>query len=280
MGVEQRGEAAPALVAVGGGTDAEHEEPVEAAAGRSIEWDAQRHAALDGAVEVHEPLRGRAEWRRRVARRGVARIGAERGGVRDQPPEHGELPGAAAVAERDPAVGEHVRTGRAGPRPGAPGRCGRGCSGGDPGRPRRAEAVDQRTPGFEGRGGGHAARLLAVQVRLSPCELLAGQPRLVRVDVQRVRIHAHEQVAAVEARLQSHRQQRERQVGGEQRDQVVGAVAGDELAAKTLHVRRRRACDPGKRGGDQRVPLLPGGRHLGALGDEIGGQRAGQRLDR
>ena len=280
MGVEQRGEAPRALGAVGGGVHAEHEQPVEAAAGRRAEWDAQRHAAVDGAVEVHEPLRGRAERRCRVARRGVVGIRAERQRVRDRAPEHGELARAAAVAERDPAVGQHVRPRRPRPGPGALGRRRRGRGAGDPRRPRRPEAVHERAPGLEGRGGRHAARLLAVEVRLPPSELLGGQLRLVRVDVQRVGINAHEQVAAVEAGLQPHRQQRQRHVGSEQRDEVVGAVAGDERAAQTLDCSGRRARDPRERRGDQRVPPLPGGGHLRALRSDAGAQRAGQRLDR
>ena len=110
-----------------------------------------------------------------------------------------------------------------------------------------------------------------------------------------VGIDPHEQVAGVEAGLEPHRQQREREVGGDQSREVVRVLARDQLGAQALELcggrgglrRRRGGGDLRRRGRDralcgdhQRVPRLPRGGDLRALRGDVRAQRGGQRLDR
>ncbi len=126
-----------------------------------------------------------------------------------------------------------------------------------------------------------AAGALAFEVAAPPGELVRGQLRLVRVDVEAVGIDPHEQVARVEARLEPHRQQGERELRGDQGGEVVRVLAGDQLRAQALEVRRRgRGGDRRMGGGQQRVPRLPRRRDPRALGGDVGAELAGQRLDR
>jgi hypothetical protein len=277
VGVEQRPEPTRALVAVGARAQAEHHQPVQP--GAVGQRDPQRHSALDGAVEVHQPLRGRAERRGRVAGAGVVGVGAEREHVGDRLPEHREAALAAAVAERDPAVRQHVRARGARPGRGAlRRRVGRRDRARDPGGPGRPEAAHERTPGLERGRRGDPARALSLQIAPAPAKLVGGQLGLVGVDVDRVRVDAHEQVGAVEARLEPDREQRQRQVRGDQRDEVVGVVAGGQLGSQALEVGRGRGRDRAKGGGDQRVPRLPGRGDAGALRIDVVAEPGRQRL--
>ena len=101
------------------------------------------------------------------------------------------------------------------------------------------------------------------------------KPGLVRVDVNRVGIHAHEQVgapvAAIEARLEADRQQEQRHVGGDERRMFVRRVAAREVRTHAIEAVAGRR-DLRVRVRHQGRPRLPCRGHANPGGGDLGAQ--------
>ena len=124
-------------------------------------------------------------------------IGAERQRFQiNRLAQRGEAARAIAIAERDPAIGQDMRDGRARPTALARRHVARGRRLCDPGGASGTEAIGELAPGRARRGLVAARRTLLLEELSSPRQLVIGQPGLVRIDVDRVGIDAHQQIDA------------------------------------------------------------------------------------
>ncbi len=230
------------------GTDADHDEPLEAAADPVVEGDADRHPSGDSGIEVHQPAELRDIELVHVGAR-PERVDRLRDGILDRAGQEllgDELapcgdrrrsghvadgreairqPGHARGARRPLRAARRLREarlrlkrlslGERGARAaGAVARLGRAD---DPRRTRRAVEVAEALPG----GPAVAARARPPDLApvVAPVGLLArGQRRVVVVDVDLVGVDPHDELGGIavhgeEARLDPQRQQQHRQAG-------------------------------------------------------------------
>ena len=105
----------------------------------------------------------------------------------------------------------------------------------------------------------------------------------MRVDVNRVRVDAHEQlgapVVAIEPRFEADRQEEQRHIGGDERRMIVGTVAAGEVRTHAIEAVARRR-DLRVRVRDQRRPGLPCRGDTNPGGGDLGAQTPGQRFNR
>ena len=235
--------------------------------------------ALDGAVEVDEPLRGRARaappGRPRAASLGSGPSASVSG---DRPPEHGE----AALRRRGSRARSSGRAARSSaPRASRPpARCGGAAAAAARaiqaarGAPKRSTSARQASSVA---GAVAPARLLALEVRLGPrrarrrsaparaCRRAACRDRRARAGRCR-RSASRAAPAAAPAGGRSASSATRSSGLSPATSSPRRPLDGRGGAAARGRLRRRERA-----GGDQRVPRLPGGGHLRALRGDVGG---------
>ena len=270
--IEQRGKVSAALRVAGHGVDAEHYQHVDAVLRhRGRQRQAQRHAFLLGGGEVDHPAHAGIDGEVAVRWRGSGSgartdAGAERRLARQRQalrmPDHL----AVCARHREPALRQQPRPRRVAPaigtargarRHGGEARRARprgirpGGVGGleparDPGRARGVEAIGQLLPGGAPLGLVGASQPGLLPEVPAPFDLRRRQLALMGIDVDLVGKDADAQLLRAvglgkEARLQAHRQQRQRLVARQQRCRQF-----------TRHGLRRKRQQRGHRGQRQR----------------------------
>jgi hypothetical protein len=278
--VEQAGEPVDRFARIGARLHADSEQQVDAQVRIGADRHAHTHPDALRFIEVVHPLQCGIDCGLAIRRIGDVRVGfrsdRQRIGHRLSPDREHAL--AAAVAEHDEAVGQRRRLRRTRPRlrvhrrfrkrrcvtadvttavtvhlvaavAVAIARFVRRHHPCDPRGPFGAQPAGQPGPRGQPRGlavflGRVVGRPCRLPERPTQLDFLFGQLRLVRLDVDVVRVDAHQQVGAfrgdAEPGLEAHRQKRNGLTGLEPAEQVGGVFRCDEPAEQIIRARPAR----------------------------------------